>query len=206
MGAANPAVEGDNVVVAYNSGEIANLRVQNGRSSWTYSLAMPSQTGALPAIADIRGLPVIDDNHVYAIGHGGRMVSIDQRSGERVWEAEVGGIDTPAVVGDTIFVYGGDSQLMALARDSGLPMWVRPLPKRADSSDKDSDAVVWTGPVMAGERVWMVNSQGHLVSFSPADGSITDTLDLGSPLYLSPIIADRTMYIVTDDGNLVALR
>jgi outer membrane protein assembly factor BamB len=186
MGAASPAVEGESVIVAYNSGEIFDLRIQNGRPSWSYSLASPTQVGALPAIADIRGLPVIDHGRVYAISHSGRMVCIDQRSGERVWEADIGGIDTPVVAGDAVFVYGGEGQLMALTRASGRLMWVKALPKLADPTDKDSDRIVWTGPILAGERLWMVNSQGQLASFSPKDGS--------------PI------YVVTNDGTLVALR
>lgn len=35
MGASNPAVADDNLVVAYSSGEIFDLRTQNGRVAWT---------------------------------------------------------------------------------------------------------------------------------------------------------------------------
>jgi outer membrane protein assembly factor BamB len=206
MGASSPAVQGDFVAVAYTSGEIFSLRVQNGRMSWNYSLASPAQAGALPAIADIRGLPVIDRGRVYAISHSGRFAAIDQRSGDRVWEADIGGINTPVVNGDSVFVYGGDGQLIALARENGRAIWVAPLPQHIDPNDKTSDALVWAGPVLAGEKLWMVNSQGVLASFSPEDGSPADTVDLGAPLYLPPVVADRTFYIVTDEGTLVALR
>jgi outer membrane protein assembly factor BamB len=206
MGASNPAVEGDGVIVAYNSGEIYDLRVQNGRSSWSYALTTPTQVGALPAIADIRGLPVIDHGRVYAISHSGRMAAIEQRSGDRIWEADIGGIDTPVVAGDTVFVYGGENQLMALTRESGRVMWIQQLAKRADPKDNDSDRVVWTGPVLTNERLWMVNSLGQLASFSPNDGSPIDTITLGKPMYLSPIVANHTMYVVMDNGDLVALQ
>ncbi len=206
MGASNPAVSGDNVIAAYNSGEIFDLRVQNGRVLWDYSLAAPAQVGALPAIADIRGLPVIDHGVVYAISHSGRMAAIDQRSGDRLWEADIGGIDTPVVAGDAVFLYGGNGQLIALARDSGRAMWVSDLPQKVDPKDKDSDRLVWSGPVLAGERLWMVNSAGKLASFSLNDGSALDSIDVGGAIYLPPIVADRTLYVVTDEGNLVALR
>ena len=206
MGASNPAVSGDNVIAAYNSGEVFDLRVQNGRVLWDYSLAAPAQVGALPAIADIRGLPVIDHGVVYAISHSGRMAAIEQRSGDRLWEAEIGGIDTPVVAGDAVFLYGGNGQLIALARDSGRAMWVSDLPQKVDPSDKDSDRLVWAGPILAGERLWMVNSDGKLASFSLEDGAPKDSIDVGSPLYLPPIVVDHTFYVVTDGGKLVALR
>jgi hypothetical protein len=52
----------------------------------------------------------------------------------------------------------------------------------------------------------MVNSMGHLSSFSPKDGAPLDSIDLGAPAYISPIVADHTMYVLTDDANLIALR
>ncbi|MDE2029612.1 MAG: PQQ-binding-like beta-propeller repeat protein [Alphaproteobacteria bacterium] len=206
MGEASPAAQFDNVVVAYNSGEVYDLRAQNGRALWNYSLAIPKQMGALPAIADIRGLPVVDHNVVYAISHDGAMVALDQRTGGRIWEADVGGINTPVIAGDAVFVYGGDHQLMALEKDSGRIMWVKHLAKRADPADKDSARVTWAGPLAAGGNLWMVNSQGTLAAFSPEDGSPRDSVDLGEPVYVSPIVVNRTMYVVTDDGNLIALR
>lgn len=206
MGASSPAAELDNVVVAYNSGEIFDLRAQNGRVSWNYSLANAAQIGALPAIADIRGLPVIDRGRVYAISHSGRMAAIDQRSGERLWEADIGGIDTPVVAGDAVFVYGGEGRLLALSRDTGGVLWSRQLEKRADAEDPDSERLTWTGPTLAGERLWMVNSAGWLAAFSPDDGAALGTIDIGEPLFIAPIIANRTMYLATDEGSLIALR
>ena len=206
MGAASPAVSGDSVIVAYNSGEIFCLRAQNGRATWNYSLAAPSQVGALPAIADIRGLPVVDHDRVFAISHSGRIAAIDQRSGDRVWEADIGGIDTPLVAGNAVFLYGGETQLIALTRDGGHPIWTVSLPKFSDPDDKDSDRIVWAGPVLAGGKLWMVNSLGKLTGFSPDDGSQTDSIDIGRPIYLSPIIVDHTLYVVTDDGKLIALK
>lgn len=206
MGAAGPAVEGDNVFVAYNSGEIFNLRAQNGRASWSYSLSSTAQQGALPAIADIRGQPVVDRDRVFAISHSGVMAAIDAVTGNRAWEIDLGGIDTPVVAGNAIFVYGSGNQLAALDRDTGGIIWTRQLAKRADPTDKDSDPVIWTGPILAGGRLWMVNSMGQLASFIPANGAPDAVIDVGGPVYLSPVVANRIMYVMRDDGTLVALK
>lgn len=205
MGASSPAVVGDSVVVTYSSGEVFNLRTENGRASWNYSLTTPTQVGALPAIADIRGLPVVDKGQVFVISHSGRMASIDQRTGERIWENDIGGITTPVVANNMIFVLSTKDQLIGVERSSGRLVWVKDMQHLADPTDTESDAVYWSGPVLADNRLWMTNSLGQLVSFSPNDGSILSTTDLGSPSYVLPIIADNTMYIVTDNGKLLAL-
>ncbi|MFY9289007.1 MAG: PQQ-binding-like beta-propeller repeat protein [Alphaproteobacteria bacterium] len=206
MGASNPAVSGDSLIVTYSSGEIYNLRAENGRASWSYGLTMPTQVGSLPAIADIRGLPVIDRGLVFAISHSGRMAAIDQRTGDRAWEADVGGINTPLVAGDIVYVLTNDGQLVALARTSGRFVWIQELQHLADPEDHDSDPVVWAGPTLAGNKLWLTNSMGQLVSFSPGNGSQEDVIDFGDATYIPPAVAGETLYVVTDNGYLVALR
>ena len=205
MGASNPAVVGDSVVVAYGSGEIYNLRAENGRAAWNYVLTTPTQIGALPAIADIRGLPVIDHGKVFAISHSGRIASIDQRTGDRNWEADIGGINTPVVAGNVIYILSNEGQLLALSAEDGRIIWLQEMQKLTDPADKGSDKLFWTGPVLGGGRLWLANSAGQVAGFSPADGKQTDSVDLESPIYISPVIAGGMMFIVTDEGELVAL-
>ncbi len=206
MGASNPAVLDNSVVVAYSSGEIFNLRSENGRVSWSYGLTSTAQIGSLPAIADIRGLPVIDHGRVFAVSHSGRMAAIDLRTGDRSWEIDVGGINTPVSAGNAVFVLSNDDQLIAVQSESGRVMWVADLQHYEDPEDHDSDRVFWTGPVIAGNRLWLTNSLGHLVAFSPTDGSQMADKDLGEASYITPVTANGIMYVVTDDGSLVALR
>lgn len=206
MGASSPAVVGDNVVVAYSTGEIYNLRAANGRALWSYALTSPAQVGALPAIADIRGLPVISGGRVYAIGHSGRMAAIDQRTGDRVWEVDLGGIQTPLAAGDAVYALGNDAQLAAIQASTGRVLWVKSLQQRVDPSDRDSDPVHWVGPIAGAGKLWLANSRGQLVSFAPADGAEGDSVEIGSPVFVTPIIANGALYAVTDNGRLVALK
>jgi outer membrane protein assembly factor BamB len=206
MGASNPAIEGQNVIAAYSSGEIYALRPENGRVSWNYALTVPTQGGALPAIADIRGLPIIDQGRVFAVSHDGRMAAIDARTGERAWEADVGGINTPVLAGDTLFILGNGGQLIALTRDSGRVIWSRTLQQLSDPEDRNSAPVSWTGPVLADNRLWLTNSLGELASFSTDDGTQLGTTTLDDPIYIPPVVANGIIYVVTDAGQLVALR
>lgn len=206
MGASSPAASEDTIVAAYSSGELFSLRAQNGRVAWTDVLAVPAQVGALPAIADIRGLPVIERGRVYAISHSGRMVAIDLRSGERVWENDIGGVNTPAVSGDTVFILSNDNELMALTRDSGRILWIKALQRLKDPEDRESEPVFWFGPLVAGNKLWLTNSQGHLVGFDPADGRQVTDMDLDSAFYIPPIAANGTLYVLSDDADLYALR
>jgi len=206
MGASSPALAGDSVIVAYASGEVYDLRPENGRADWNYTLSMPTHMGALPAIADIRGLPVVDHGDVFAASHSGRMAAIDQRTGGRVWEADIGGVDTPLVAGDTVFLIADDHQLVALTRDSGRVIWAQTLQSLSDPTDHDSDRVFWVGPVLAGGKLWLANSLGQVRSFSAADGHQLGKIHLSEPIFIAPVVANGIMYVVLNDGTLVALR
>ena len=206
MGASSPAVDGDTVVVAYSSGELFGLRAQNGRVVWSDALASGARIGALPAIADIRGLPVIDGKHVYATSHAGRTASLNARTGAGAWDIDLGGMNTPSVVGNAVFMVTLDSDLVALERTTGRVAWVSELQKREKPKKKDSKAVSWWGPVLAGGRLWITNSMGSLVSFDPENGSQLSSIELGDAFFLPPIVTGGTLYALDDDGKLYALR
>ena len=206
MGASSPAVEDDNVIVAYSSGEIFNLRAQNGHIAWMDVLAAPAQVGALPAIADIRGLPVVDRGLVFAVSHSGRMAAIDLRTGDRAWEADVGGTNTPAIGGDTLFVLSNDSELMAQTREGGRILWIKQLQRLTDPTDHDSKPLFWAGPLLAGGKLWLTNSLGQLVAFAPENGAERVKIRLGGSFFIPPVVADGTLYVINDDARLTALR
>ncbi len=44
------------------------------------------------------------------------------------------------------------------------------------------------------------------MTLAPASGDIMERLRLPGSVSLAPAIAKQTMYVVTDDGDLVALR
>src|SRR5690606_813248 len=100
VGAASPAANREIVIPAFSSGELFALRVENGSVAWADNLSSSRRIGNLAALADIRGLPVMDKGIIFAISYGGRLVAIDERTGTRIWQREIGGSETPWVAGN----------------------------------------------------------------------------------------------------------
>ncbi|HEX5319600.1 MAG TPA: PQQ-binding-like beta-propeller repeat protein [Stellaceae bacterium] len=205
LGGASPAVEGEIVVVAYNSGELFALRVENGRVLWSENLAAARNVDPVSGLADIRGRPVIDRDRVFAISHSGRMAAIDLRRGDRVWEREIASSHGPWVAGDFIYVLANDSELACLTRNEGKVRWAQQLP-RYDNPEKREDPILWAGPVLGGDRVIALSSTGDGVSVSPYTGEPTGRITMSAGGYLGPVIAGNTLYLLTDDANLSAYR
>ena len=205
LGGASPAVSGSTVVVPYSSGEIFALRVENGRVIWSDNLAALRGLNQISSLTDIRGRPVIDRGLVLAISHSGRMVAIDQRTGGRAWDRDIGGVEMPWVAGEFIFQVTNESELVGLTRSGGRVRWIRPLPRFEDAKNRE-DLIHWSGPVLISDRLVVVASYGEALSISPYTGEILGRVKLPDGASLAPVVAGGTLYIITNNAKLIALR
>jgi outer membrane protein assembly factor BamB len=205
LGGSSPAVNGSTVVVPYSSGELFAMRTENGRVVWSDNLTAFRRVDALATLAHIRGSPVIDRGMVLAISNSGRLVAIDQRSGRRLWERRIGGVDTPWVAGDFIYLLSNDGELFCLTREGGRVRWIRRLPRYKDPKKKE-DPIRWAGPVLAGDRLVVVGSNGVALTLSPYTGEPLGRLRLPDGIALPPVVAENSIYFLTEDADLVAYR
>lgn len=201
----SPAVDGNVVVVPYSSGELFALRVDNGAALWQDQLATVRRTDAVSTLTDIRGRPIIDRGRVYAIGHADMMVAIDLRTGRRLWEREVGGIQSPWVAGDYLFTITNANEAVAMDAKTGRVLWVTQLQVWKDEADH-TGRIVWTGPVLASDRLILASSHGKLLSLSPYTGEVLGAEDAPDGISIAPSVAGGTVFFLTDDADLVAYR
>jgi outer membrane protein assembly factor BamB len=206
LGGGSVAVEGSTVVVPYSSGEIFAMRAENGRVVWSDNLTAIRRIDAMSSLAHIRGSPVIDRGVVYAISHSGRLVAIDQRSGARVWERGIGGVDMPWVAGEFLFVLSNDNELYCLTRQGGRVRWVQPLPRYENPDKKKKKPIRWAGPVLAGDRLIVTGSHGEVMTLSPYTGEPLGRMTVPDGILMPPVVAKETIFFLTDDADLIAYR
>jgi outer membrane protein assembly factor BamB len=205
LGGATPAVLGDVVVAAYTSGDLLAFDVVTGRSLWSDNLAGRTGGNAVAALTDIRGRPVIDRDRVIAIGNGGVMAAIDLTRGGRIWDNGLGGTQMPWVAGDFIYLITSTSEVVCLTRADGRIKWVQSLPQFEDMEDKE-DPIYWSGPVLVEDRLLVTGSSGVALAFSPYTGKLMGKQTLPDRSHLPPVVANKTIYVLSDDADLIALR
>lgn len=203
LGTAAPAVSKGVVVVTYSSGEIYALKADNGYQLWTETLSTTKRADSLSSIAHIKALPVIDQNTVVVVGYNQKMAAYDVRRGSKLWERSIGGVRTPAVLGNFIFMVNSHNELMCLTRDYGQVVWV----KKLASDPEHPFRVLWDGPIVANNKLYIVSANGVLMALDPKNGNELSTTTVGgATVSVSPVVAQETLYILTDSGNLMAFK
>ncbi len=213
MRASSPAVTGDTVIAPFSSGELVAVRASTGQPVWQQVLSRTSRTSALSEIRDIAGRPVVSRGVVYAISHSGLMSAIDVPTGQPRWQLPVAGVNAPLPVGDVVYIVSKSGELTVVNRDSGQVYWTRDLNEGRVRQEGGFfgffDRTVrptWSGPMLASNRLLLVNSDGELVAFDPKTGAQTASLRLGGPAFIAPAAYNGALYVLTDRGTLVSIR
>jgi len=205
FGVAAPAAGQGSVIAGYSSGELTAYRYENGRALWGDALSRTSISTSVATLTDIDADPVIDRGRVFAIGEGGRMASYELLSGQRLWELNIGGVSTPLVVGDWVFVVTDKAKLFCITRATGKVRWISELPAWRKPKKK-TGPIRWRGPVLAGNKLILVSTEGALVNVDPTSGAVQSEREVNDGVSLSPVVADNMLYLLTDNGRILAYR
>ncbi|MBS0297631.1 MAG: PQQ-binding-like beta-propeller repeat protein [Proteobacteria bacterium] len=211
--ASSPAVLGDEVVAPFASGELVALSAANGNALWDQALSRTSRMNALSEIRDIPGRPVIYKGDVYAASQSGVFAAVDVRSGNPRWELPIASINTPWPAGDAVYIVSKAGEVVAVNRESGQVYWLVDLNKGRTRQEGGFARIgrhvvhpIWSGPMLSGDRLILVNNWGEAVTLEAKTGKLTKTIKIGDASYMSPIAYDGMIYVVTDNAKLVAIR
>lgn len=205
FGKASPALNKGIGVAVFPSGEVLGFRPENGSILWSETMGTTRMNDAGAEINDIRARPVIAEDKVFVATTGGLLSALDLKTGNVIWEREIGSYNQPWLAGNTLYVLSTYSELVALNADDGKILWINRL-ARWEDEEKKEERLIWTGPVMAGSRLILTNSQGNAIAVSPQTGTIIGWDEIDSKGTLSPIVVDGVLLFLTHNGKLAAYR
>ena len=193
-----PAVEGEMLIVPYSSGELIALDIATGNQRWMDMLASTKKTNALSRFNGITALPIVHDGVVFSLHASGLLVAHLAENGAILWEREMDAHHAPWVIGDYMVLITRGDQLVFLRHRDGQIVWVEPL-LREDEDEK------WMEPIVAGNHIMVMGSEGNAWVHSPATGKATLAFDVPDDVAVPPVIADGTILLFTRDATLHAL-
>ncbi|QEW20128.1 Outer membrane protein assembly factor BamB precursor [Marinibacterium anthonyi] len=207
LGAPSPAIAGDLVVFAFGSGDIVGTFKSGGLRRWTTTVAGKRPGNSASRIGDVTGPPVVVGSKIYIGNASGRIAALDSGSGDRVWTAPFGAMTSVWPAGNSIFALTDSNQLVRLNAADGDPIWAVDLPRYIKDKPLGRGPVyAHYGPILAGSRIWVASSDGHLRAFSPTDGSLLADIEVPGGATADPVVAGNTLYVVGAKGQLFAFR
>jgi len=202
LGNAGVAIDSGTVYVTYSSGEIFALQIENGSVLWDSMVSKFSLTNTAETYPHPRACPVIKDGVLYVVAANGQTIAINSSSGETMWTADCGSVQTPIVSGNSIFIINYNSELICLNRMTGKKKWNTLL----DNSDHISN---WYGLNLCGENICVLSPYGRMTIVSAKDGTTKKHVNIvnsNDAISLNPVIANEIMYIQINSGKVVSYK
>ena len=206
FGSPAPAFANDEILLAGAAGEVSYFDATTGELLWTDSVASLLPRTPIQGLGDVRATPVHDGGLIFVTSQSGRLVAFSSRNGLPVWERRIAGLEMPWVSGETIFVLSLDGRLYALRRSDGAVRWITEL-----EGAVPIEVVVpenpprYLGPVVAGDRVYVVSRAGTVLGFDPDTGAQLDSAAVGTEILTPPQLAGGRMFLLGQSGSLIAV-
>ena len=202
IGSAAPAVDNGVVYVAYPSGEVYALLEENGTVVWHTMISKFSLTNISHSFAHPRACPVVKDGVLYVTSANARISAYNTKNGSLLWQADYGGVQTPLVSGNSIFLFNAPSELVCLNRFSGKKRWSTKL-------TSEDVAYGWYGQLLLDGYIAMLSPNGYLSLVSTADGKIERVIEIDDNdegVSVNPIAVDGVIYIQSNCGRIAAYK
>jgi outer membrane protein assembly factor BamB len=172
--------------------------------------ALNKNDGSYMGESEIIGTPVFCKNRIYAaIGrdpeHGrgrGALHCIDaSKTGDisvtgRIWTYQ--GLDrtlsTASIVGGLVYLCDVGGRLHCVDAETGQSYWVY-----------ESHSAIWGSTLVADGKVYMPTSSGLIVLSAGKEKKVLSQINVGAPIYATPVAAHGTLYVASRAGWLWAV-
>lgn len=207
IGASAPTVSDNLVLFPFANGSITAALKVSGVQVWQAPVTGQRVGRAYAGVTDITGDAVAIGDVTYVGTASGRTAALDTSSGERIWTAVEGALNTPLVAGGSVFVVNDENRLVRLDAATGEVIWAVDMPYFTKDKPKKQKAIVpHFGPVLAGGRLVVVSGDGQMRLFNPADGALVGGAEIPGGASAAPALAGGMVLVVSGNGQLHAFR
>ena len=159
------------IYAGYPGGKVIAIELESGKPIWEATISLARGATELERIADVAGLPVLDDTRICAAVYQGRTGCVETLNGNVLWSREISSADGVAI--DVKYVYVADTtgNVFALDKTNGATVWKL---EKLQLRDPGTPIVV-KGKILIGDKDGLIHvmspENGDLIGRVPTDGS-----------------------------------
>lgn len=183
------------VVLGFPGGKILALDFESGKLVAEFNVALPKGASELERVADVAGLPYLEERRICAATYQGRVACFEPSSGNTTWAKDLSTSSGVASDGKLLVVPNDDGTVTAFSVESGALAWTNPkLGKRRLSP-----------PLVLGETVLTGDNLGAVHALSMSDGALIGRVQLdGTPVQAIVPMGNRFL-VQTAGGSVHAI-
>jgi outer membrane protein assembly factor BamB len=196
-GNAPPVLAGDTVVAGFDSGKVVAYALATGDVAWQAQVSSPRGRSELERLADVDSAVRVDGGDGYAVGYQGRVVMFSLDSGQVWWGRDLSSYRGLALDGDQLYVAAADGSVVALRRRDGTVAWQQDGLKRRSLS----------APAVVGNAIVVGDFEGYLHWLDRDTGKFVARENPGGArIGAAPLVDGNRVFVIDEDGKLVAYR
>jgi outer membrane protein assembly factor BamB len=183
------------IYAGFPGGKMVAIEAESGKPIWEATISLPRGATELERVADIGGVPVIDDTRICAAVYQGRTGCVESLNGNVLWSREISSGEGVAIDGKYLYVVDVDGNVHALDKTSGASVW-----KQDKLLNRDPGT-----PVVANGRLLVGEAKGFVHVISPETGDFAGRVATDGSRVVS-LVADGARVIAqTEKGGVYAI-
>ena len=186
----------DIVIAGFSNGRIAFITRADGLAAFEQIVSVPEGVSDLEKLVDLDGKMAIENNILYISGYQGRLIAIDLRAGEILWEREASSLAGVSFGFGNVYLVSVDGKVIAYNGANGREVWrVETLLNRQLNA-----------PIVIGSYLAFTDFEGYLHLLAQSDGRFVARRKVNSRGVRARLLQQEgRIYALGNDGNLAVL-
>jgi len=193
-GSSAPLIKDQTVLIGFANGNLVKLGLNQGQLYWIRPVAVPEGLFTIQRMIDIDADLLVYNHQIYAATYQGKIAAFDWGSGNTFWSHDISSYTGMVADENMLYISDASGHLYAFNADSGQVSWRQPkLEYRTISA-----------PANMGNYIVVGDAEGYLHWLDKRDGHFVARESAGSGIYAKPIVQNGILYVLTNNGNLLA--
>lgn len=193
----SPAASGNRVFFPFSGGSLVTLNAINGIELWKVNLEISQVGSASSSLGDFVSDPAVFGSTIYAVGAFGESFAVST-NGNVLWRNNIQSTGRLIVSGNAIFFPAKNSAIGRLNSKNGKIVFVKNYPGKK--------GVSYSNPLLLQNKLLVLASDKTAYWLSPIDGNMIGKEKLGTMISSPPIVANKKLIFISEDGILNILK
>ncbi|MCM2129894.1 outer membrane protein assembly factor BamB [Larsenimonas rhizosphaerae] len=180
----------------FSNGRLTAFDNRSGAPLWSQQIAVPRGRTDVDQLVDINGQPLLTkDGRLFVTSYNGRIVALNARNGQPIWQRDESSYTTPLLAGDYLFTINDKSDILALDAKSGQVIW----------QTDDLQGRKLSAPALIDGKLAVGDYKGYVHVLDARSGELIGRDNIGGDGISVGLLSDgQHLYALNNDGTLVA--